>query len=142
MGYNLYVTRKNQWHDEHGEEIQIEDWIAVVKNDPEMEMRSEAHADLGNGQVLVASDPTMAVWLGEDGAERMWFYLSEGNAVGKSPRPDGLAKMHSFSLLLAARLIGEEGETYDAEGNASYPQLGKVDLPKAEPTSRPWWRFW
>lgn len=142
MGYNLYITRKDEWFDEHGEEIELEEWIAIVEADPQLEMRDEAVADLGNGKHLTAYDPTMAVWLDDAGEVQMWFHLFEGNIIGKNPRPPALAKMHGLSEALNARLIGDEGEIYDAAGNASYPDFPDQETQKAERSARPWWKFW
>ncbi len=142
MGYNLYVTRKDEWFDEHGPEIEMDEWVALVEADPLMEMRSEAVVELEGGEQLVAYDPTMAVWLDQAGDVRMWFYLIEGNVVGKNPRPEALAKMHAISELLDARLLGDEGERYDASGTASYPEFETAQTQRAGKHVRPWWKFW
>ncbi|MGJ8610652.1 MAG: hypothetical protein ACSHWY_06135 [Octadecabacter sp.] len=142
MGYNLYVTRKDEWFDEHGEEIELEEWTAAVASDPGLEMRAEAFVDVGDGKQLIASDPTMAVWLDEAGNPQMWFHMFEGNIIGKNPRPPVIAKMHDLSVTLQARLMGEEGEVYDAEGNVSYPDFPEPQTQKAGHDVRPWWKFW
>lgn len=36
MGYNLYVTRADEWSQNEGCEIRAEEWIAVVNDDPEL----------------------------------------------------------------------------------------------------------
>ena len=73
---------------------------------------------------------------------RMWFWMSDGNIVGKNARPDALAKMHKLSIVLDARLMGDEGEIYDAAGNASQPDFPTPDMTKAGTHARPWWKFW
>lgn len=142
MGYNLYVTRKDEWFDEHGPEIGMDEWVALVNGDPLMEMRSEAVAELEGGAQLVARDPTMAVWLDNASEVRMWFYLFEGNVVGKNPQPAALAKMHAISEVLDARLLGDEGEMYNASGTASYLEFDTLQTHRAGTTVRPWWKFW
>ncbi len=36
MGYELYVTRKNDYFDEDGEDISMEKWHEYVESDPEL----------------------------------------------------------------------------------------------------------
>lgn len=132
MGYNLYISRKDEWFDEHGEEIELDEWLAVIETDPHLTPHVE----------MAATDPSAAVWSGEDGMGRMWFWMSDGNIVGKNARPDALAKMHKLSIVLDARLVGDEGEIYDAAGNASHPDFPTPDMTKAGTHARPWWKFW
>ncbi|MDB4213880.1 hypothetical protein N9741_03310 [Octadecabacter sp.] len=132
MGYNLYITRKDEWFDEHGVEIELDEWLAVIEEDPHLKPHAE----------MVATDPSAAVWVNKDGGGRMWFWLDEGNIVGKNPRPDAVAKMHAISVLLDAKLIGDEGEHYDASGNASHPDFPAPEANKAGTNARPWWKFW
>lgn len=137
MGYDLHITRKDEWFDEHGEEIELDEWLAVVEADPRLEAHSE----------MAAADPSAVVWKGDDGNIRMWFWMSEGNIVGKNPKPEAIAKMHEIAVALDAKLIGDEGEHYDAAGNASHPdfpapQPQGSDTRKAEAKPRPWWKFW
>jgi len=132
MGYNLCITRKDEWFDEHGEEIELEEWLAVIDADEELKPDAEN----------IATDPSVAIWLAQGGTPRMWFWMSEGDIVGKNPNPEALAKMHEISVALGARLMGEECEHYDAAGNASQPDFPADDAQKAEAMPRPWWKFW
>ncbi len=132
MGYDIHITRKDEWHDEHGEEIELEEWLAVVDLDPHLQPHEE----------MAATDSSAVVWIAEDGTEQMWFWMSEGNVMGKNPRPAALAKMYEISEKLNARLMGDEGEIYDAEGQASYPDFPEENMQKTEPKARPWWKFW
>lgn len=84
----------------------------------------------------------MVFWLAKDGTEQMWFWMWEGNVMGKNPRPSAVTKMHEISEKLNARLIGDGGEIYDAAGNASYPDFPEPETQKAEAKPRPWWKFW
>ena len=142
LGYNLYITRKDEWFDEHGPEIEMEEWVALVGADPGMEMRSEAVADLPDGSQLVAQDPTMAVWLAPNGDGRMWFHMFQVNIVGKNPSPEAIKKMHALSVTLSAVLIGDDGEHYDADGTTGYPDFPDADGHDSGELRKPWWKFW
>lgn len=136
------MTGKDEWHDEHGPKIELEEWQGVVEADPSMEMRSEAVANLGDGKQLIAHNETVAVWLDHDGEVHMWLHLFEGNVVGKNPQPDAIDKMHALSVVFDAKLIGDEGEHYDADGTATYPEFKVLETQKAGAMPRPWWKFW
>lgn len=41
MGYDLHIMRKDEWHDEHGEEIELEEWLDVVRADPSLKPHEE-----------------------------------------------------------------------------------------------------
>ena len=84
----------------------------------------------------------MAVWTDDAGHPLMWFHMSAGNIVAKSPRPNAIEKVHEISGVLQARLMGEEGELYDAAGRARYPNAPEKDTQKAERNARPWWKRW
>jgi len=118
MGYDVHITRKQNWWDKNGPEIPLNDWIAIVE--AETDMRPEGHAEVqpGGGRVVKYSNAGLAVWTAYSRhREGVWFDLRRGNVVVKNPDQEILRKMWSLAKILSARVQGDEGEFYDATGN-------------------------
>lgn len=41
MSYDIHITRKKDWSDDEGPEISLEEWVAYVAGDPEIEQDTE-----------------------------------------------------------------------------------------------------
>ena len=52
MGYDLHITRKQNWWDETGPEIPLAEWISVVESDCDMRLDGYAEARVGDGRIL------------------------------------------------------------------------------------------
>ncbi len=140
MGYGVHITKKKYWFDEEGPTISLQEWLSVVKNDPEMRHDGYAEAETGEGNALRITSEGLSVWLaysghGKDG-NMAWFDFREGNIAVKNPDTEILRKMHLLAQALSAKVQGDEGEEYDASGN----QFG-VESPTPTPR-KPWWKFW
>jgi hypothetical protein len=138
MGYDVHITRKDDWWDPEGPEISLAEWLAVVDADPEMRLDGYAEARLDNGRVLRTEQEGLSVWTawsqhGQSGG-MAWFLHSNGCVIVTNPDEEMLRKMWSIAQALSARVQGDEGEIYDSSANATRP---KEYLPK-----KPWWRFW
>lgn len=124
MGYDFHITRAEHWADEDQTLISSEEWLAVVRSDPELRL------DPQNG-------PNFAIWIDFlTGSEKGWFDWRDGAIFTKNPDAPLLAKMLSLAARLNAKVQGDEGEVYTSVED--YPPY------KATPrqTQRPWWRFW
>jgi len=122
MGYEVHITRKENWFDD-GLEISLPDWLDVVCTDPDMRYDGFAEASVGNNSVLRVEDPSIAVWLAypshlEDG-NKAWFWLSNGNVVTKNPDEAILNKMIVIAHQLSGKVQGDEGEVYGANGEVT-----------------------
>jgi hypothetical protein len=142
MGYNVHITRKQDWFDEDGPEIALAEWIAVVESDPEMRLDGYAEAEVEGGKVLRLEREGLSVWTaysghGKDGMA--WFDFFHGNVVVKNPDAEILVKMWALAQRLVARVQGDEGESYDGSGYAIQPVANASSAPAA---NRPWWKFW
>ncbi|MGO9397533.1 MAG: hypothetical protein ACLP19_06755, partial [Xanthobacteraceae bacterium] len=65
MGYDLHITRKKNWdgfEDEHGPEISLDEWIAMVRADAEMRLDGFCEVRLPHGKVFRLDRPSIAVW--------------------------------------------------------------------------------
>jgi hypothetical protein len=100
MGYDLHITRAEDWSDPHGPHIALEEWLAVATADPELEAIPE------NGDAFFGLS---------DGADDAagWFDWFQGNVYTKNPDEQTLAKMLTLASRLEARVQGDDGELYD-----------------------------
>jgi hypothetical protein len=124
MGWEVHMTRADDWSNSDQRPITPEEWLAVVHSDPELRI------DEANG-------PYFAVWSGPcsypDGA---WFDWAEGCVSTKNPDRAILGKLLQLAAKLGAVVQGDDGEVY------SRPEDLPADEVVAAPGRRPWWRFW
>lgn len=126
MGYELHITRKKEWFSEDDAPITLDEWIAYVKNDPEMRLDGFAEAQLEDGSVFRTEDPSLAVWVaysrdGVDGGHA-WMWHGGGNIQAKNPDREIVAKMWRIAQRFGARVVGDEGEEYGADGSDLTPR--------------------
>jgi hypothetical protein len=105
MGYSLYITRREHWHDDSGPEIALLEWQQVVESDATLSWEP----DLGDH---------FATWSGATSPEPPWLIWDNGNLESKYPPVDFIRKMASLASQLNARVVGEEGELYGPDGVA------------------------
>ncbi|MBB3225550.1 hypothetical protein FHW69_000140 [Luteibacter sp. Sphag1AF] len=117
MGYDVHITRKAEWFDEHGPSISMDEWKAYIASDPDMRLDGFAEAVLSNGSVLRVRDEGLAVWTAYSVTENTaWIGTGCGEIVVKNPDVEILRKMFDIAQALGARVIGDEGEEYGADG--------------------------
>jgi hypothetical protein len=124
MGYDLHITRKKNWHgfeDEHGLEISLDEWIALVRADAEMRLDGFCQVRLPEGKVFRVDHPSVAVWTawshhGEHG-DMAWFRHRHDNVTVKNPDREIRRNMWRLAQRLGARVQGDDGEYYDRFGN-------------------------
>ena len=102
MGYNLYITRKEDWSDETGEEITTNEWLNIINSDSSLTLSKD------NGKYfteLKNSDGEIITWLDWD----------DGCIFTKNPKDSTIKKMISIANNLKATVQGEEGEEYNED---------------------------
>ena len=97
MGYNLYLTRKEHWFEEDGDNIPKEEWLCFAQSRPELTARN----DLGDDY-----------WALKNG-DSSWLCWSEGNLESKNPSPEFIYFMLDAALSLRAKVEGDDGEVYE-----------------------------
>ena len=102
MGYDLHITRKENWCDELGPEISAAEWRHVIDNDPELELDTETRCVMTDGEYVFAA------WNGEPGV--LGYY--SGEITSKHPNDALVCKMVAISDLLGANVQGDDGERY------------------------------
>ena len=117
MGYDLHITRTDEWFDSESSPVTVEEWRAYVAADSEMAMPGYAEAK-GEGHVLRYENEDLAVWTvyskhGKDG-NMAWFDDRDGRIVVKNPDQEIIAKMTAIARHLRANVFGDDGESYSA----------------------------
>ena len=95
MGYDLRITRSTDWTRNVGHEIDSSEWLALVRDDPEL--------------TLSPPDGPYAVrW------SSTWFDWFEGNVLTTDPDRSTVTKMLQIAELLAGVVQGDDGEFYES----------------------------
>ncbi|HYF63160.1 MAG TPA: hypothetical protein VD886_10135 [Herpetosiphonaceae bacterium] len=102
MGYDAHITRAEHWPDTSGVEIQAEEWLSIVRSDPDMIIAPEHGA-------------YFAIWRGTVEEPEVWFDWHQGNVFTKNPDEPTLAKMIQLAERLDARVQGDDGDMYDRQ---------------------------
>jgi hypothetical protein len=120
MGYDVHITRKQDWSDENGPEILLAEWIAVISADQDMRLDGYAETRLSDGSILRVENKGLSVWRAyshHSETAMAWFDFRKGNIVVKNPDLEILQKMWSLAQALSAKVQGDDGEFYDASGS-------------------------
>jgi hypothetical protein len=132
MDYALHIARKKIWDgfgDAYGSDISLEEWLAVVKADPELRLDSLRELPMPAGQASHHTEASIAVWTrrprrgrpddmaGDVAGDMTSFCFTSGNVVVKNPRRDVRRKMWRIAQTLTAKVQGDDGEFYDRCGN-------------------------
>jgi hypothetical protein len=121
MGYDVHITRKKDWFDREQPGISFEEWSSYVDSDPSMRLDGVARVTTPGGDVIEMKSPGLAVWTAYSGdaeGRTAWFNLSRsGNVTVKNPDPEILGKMWQVAQVMGAKVQGDDGEIYDADGS-------------------------
>jgi len=125
MGYDVHITRAQDWTESRDHPITLSEWKAYLRSDGEMRLDNRAQATTSSGETITTESPGLAVWVAwkQDGVGggHAWFSYDDGAITVKDPDRDILRKMFSIAVALKARVQGDEGETYDANGDPHQP---------------------
>ncbi|MFL9858840.1 hypothetical protein PQR72_24430 [Paraburkholderia madseniana] len=120
MGYDVHITRKENWFDD-GPEIGLQEWKTFIDTDDEMRLDGYAEAKLPGGHALRVDSDGLAVWTAfrgnTDGGNMAWFDYRSGNVVVKNPDVAILNKMWQIAQKLGARVQGDDCEIYGSDGS-------------------------
>jgi len=134
MGYDLHITRREEWS-AAGDDISAEEWLDYVRSDPELSLWLE------NG-------PHVARWSGKCQHPDPWLDWHSGNIYTKNPDAALISKMVQIAHALSAQVVGDDGEIYQS-GHAApvYPRLSTLErlkywlrnlsVPRLKPTKPP-----
>ncbi|MUN38205.1 hypothetical protein [Actinomadura litoris] len=122
MGYDLHMTRKDNWSEELGAEISTDEWAEVVAADPDLVMCRTAQAVV-DGQELTYEHRWLAqmVTHPERDEKGAWLDWSNGRIDVKNPDDLLVEKMRQIARRLNARVQGDDGEYYDEFSSSGRP---------------------
>lgn len=102
MGYNLYITKKENPSDDAGERISHDEWFDYV----------DRHAQLKISESMTPTSSSNYVqWGNMDG---WWLSWHDGQIDSKNPSCDHIERMIAIASDLGAKVMGEELEQYVA----------------------------
>lgn len=137
MGYDVHITRADEWSDCSASPITLDEWTAVVRDDPELRAERSASAPLPDGGSLEVELSGLSVWTGWSlhgrADARVYLWHSDGCITSRAIDEEVLAKLHRIAQRLGARVVGDEGEEYGPGGR---PLVDEVQTPPR----RSWWR--
>lgn len=102
MGYELHITRKENWSDEEGPAISEAEWRRLIAQDPELQLDTDTRCSMSDGEYVFAA------WNGKTGA--LGYY--NGEITAKNPEEPLIRKMVAIAQRLGATVQGDDGERY------------------------------
>jgi hypothetical protein len=133
VGYEVHITRADEWTESEAVPILLGEWLAYVKSDPEMRLDGRAVASTVDGGAIEMESEGLAVWTKYSGNEVdgniAWMMHDCGRVTAKNADEEIIGKMMRIASALRARVIGDDGEEYGAQAT-----------PARAPSARPWWK--
>lgn len=144
MGYELHITRKENWYDKNEQLFISEDeWKNFLSKDSEMRLDNFAETKLSNGNLLRMEKAGIAVWTANGEDMPVWFDHNSGNITVKNPDEKIIKKMLNIASTFKAKVQGDEGEVYELNAKnevVSKTQDGRITV--VFDSKKPWWKFW
>ncbi len=155
MANEVHITRKRDWRDPEGPVITLDEWLAYIASDPEMRVDGFVQTEAPEGKTIRIQRPGLAIWLGysgyREGKGMIWFTHFRDHISVKDADKEVIGKMYRIAQALGARVQGDAGEMYGADGTAVSGQARPkraaepAKEPAAEPAkeeAKPWWKPW
>lgn len=111
MGYDLHITKKDNWFDDEPQ-ISPDEWKGIVDSDHSLKLSGKAVASTPDGSIIEYKNNLLAEWSEHPTINPVWFDFRNGNIVVKNPDGHILSKMLDISKILDAKVRGDEGEVY------------------------------
>ena len=133
MGYNIYITRKQDWFDgDDSNEIKLTEWTDYIQSDSEMKLDNYAETENDLEEKIRYENQGIAIWTSysKHGLDDnfAWFDFSNGNVTVKNADTEIRNKMIDIAGRLNAKVQGDDGEIYDTK-----EIIGR---------KRRWWKVW
>ena len=116
MGYDVHITRAQNWWEKDAPPISEDEWKAIVASDSDLEITGFAEAQPPNGEVIRIESPHLTVWRGHSSQSPVYFTYSRNHISCKNPDDEILRKMLQIAVKLGSKVQGDEGEIYDESG--------------------------
>ncbi len=118
--YEVHITRKANWRDAEGPAISLSEWLAYVRSDPEMQLCYACIRGADGETRLIVVD--VAKWAAHPRQHECenagWLGHFRDRIFTRDPDKAMLEKMRLIARALNAKVQGDEGEEYDANGES------------------------
>ena len=154
MGYEIHIVRQTDYEDgEEESNISLEEWLAYVKTDEELELIDGYQVNIPEDQPAWQKASGFCEWMGHprsDADTIPWFDYGHGCISTKYPDEHTIKKMIRIAHSLNARVRGDDfeyyDETYNANGANPIPDQNTLtdtrQSGESTNTQKPWWKFW
>jgi len=145
MGYDLHITRKEDWADTETADISIEEWLSYVNSDEELVLTNGYDIKIGS-ETEFQNRPGYCEWNAhpteKEPNARPWFSYWEGSIYTKNPDAPTIRKMMQIASALNAKVQGDEGELYTEEYLAELESAEEGKTSSIQQEKKAWWKFW
>jgi hypothetical protein len=107
MAYDVHIVRTNDWLDAGSDPIKKTDVDLIVEADPELTWSTADFVDMADDSGAVTRY-FMIRWRGDPD---FWWYRDQ--VLCSSPTEAHLVKLVQIARALKARVLGDDGESYD-----------------------------
>jgi hypothetical protein len=145
MGYELHITRREDWADTENPDIPLDEWLAYVNNDNELELTNGYDIRIGTEKPF-QNLPGYWEWNAhpkeKERNSRPWFSYWQGSIDSKNPDGPTIRKMIEIASALKAKVQGDDGEFYTKEYLADLESKEKPKAFLGQHGKKAWWKFW
>lgn len=145
MGYDLHITRQEHWADQETSSIPLDEWLAYVDSDKELEVTNGYDIKIGS-EAQFQNRPGFCEWNAHPTERvpnsRPWFAYWKGSIDTKDPDAPTIRKMMQIASILNAKVQGDDGEFFTEEYLAALEFGEKPKTLSGQPNKKPWWKFW
>jgi hypothetical protein len=109
MSHGVHMTR------EPDSVISEPDWFRLVETEPDLR-RGADFTETTNprtGEVIRIGSLNLVEWLGHPSGQMVPLNYSRGRVTALNPDDATIERMRSLARELGARVVGDEGESYD-----------------------------
>ena len=144
MGYDLHITRKEDWSDEDSDRnISLAEWLEYINKDTELKISEDYQIKNPQKSDETIPAPGFCDWLNHPQKEEYWFLYNQGNIETKNPDEHAIIKMLSIANNFNAKVQGDDGEVYSiASSSKIIADDGSGKITIINPDKKPWWKFW
>ncbi|HEX7134294.1 MAG TPA: hypothetical protein VF228_17090 [Iamia sp.] len=130
MGYDLHITRTDDWTQSADDPITLDEWLALAS----ASVHVEEDGRVTGGDVTpfhLVADP--------DGPNLYWY--EDGRVVVRGVETSSFPHLVDLAAELGAKVVGDDGEHYRTDGTTFEPDVDAPDAREQQPTPRRrWWR--
>jgi hypothetical protein len=145
MGYEIHITRRENWADTEAPDISINEWLAYVNSDAELELTNGYELKIGT-ETSYQNSPGFCEWndhpTEKEPNSRPWFSFWKGSIETKNPDAPTIRKMMRIAEALGAQVQGDDGEIYTEEYLFEMENAARRSPAAKLLNVKPWWKFW